>query len=259
LGKHLETASLTPLDWHDRFTQQASWTQDLRRYLFDHAGLSHARRVLDVGCGTGALLPELLAQPGRAVFGLDLDLAFLVLAAGHAPQAVLIKGDANAMPFDNNGFDLSLCHFLLLWVADPARVVSEMRRVTRPGGSVLILAEPDYGGRIDYPEELSQLGQWQQAALRRQGANPLMGRRLRAVLQQAGLADIETGVLGGQWKTPPPPEDFEREWAVLKSDLADSVPDDIIKRFYRLDQTAWVRGERLLFVPTFYAWGRVPK
>jgi hypothetical protein len=124
---------------------------------------------------------------------------------------------------------------------------------------VLVLAEPDYGGRIDYPEELSQLGRWQKAALHRQGADPLMGRRLRAVLQQAGLADIETGVLGGQWKTPPPPEDFEREWAVLKSDLADSVPDDIIKRFYRLDQTARVRGERLLFVPTFYAWGGVPE
>jgi ubiquinone/menaquinone biosynthesis C-methylase UbiE len=259
LGKHLETSSLTPLDWHYRFTQQARWTQDLRRYLFDHAGLKHARRVLDVGCGTGVLLPELLTQPGRTAFGLDLEPAFLALAAGHTPQAVLIQGDAHAMPFNNNCLDLSLCHFLLLWVADPARVVSEMKRVTRPGGSVLVLAEPDYGGRIDYPEELSQLGQLQKAALHRQGADPLMGRRLRAIMQQAGLADIETGVLGGQWKTPLSPEDFKGEWAILRSDLADSVPGDIIEHFYQLDQAAWARDERLLFVPTFYAWGCVPK
>lgn len=231
----------------------------MRRYLFDHAGLKRSQRVLDVGCGTGALLPELSAKTGRTVFGLDLDLEFLLLAAQHAPQVMLVQGDAHAMPFDNDSFDLSLCHFLLLWVADPSRVVSEMRRVTYSGGSVLVLAEPDYGGRIDYPEELSQLGQWQKAALHRQGADPLMGRRLRVILLQAGLADIETGVLGGQWKTKPSPEDFEGEWAVLRSDLADSVPGDRIERFYQLDQTAWARGERLLFVPTFYAWGRVLK
>ncbi|PIV25986.1 MAG: SAM-dependent methyltransferase, partial [Anaerolineae bacterium CG03_land_8_20_14_0_80_58_20] len=42
------------MNGHERYTQQARWTRDLRAYLFDKAGLRDARRVLEVGCGTGA-------------------------------------------------------------------------------------------------------------------------------------------------------------------------------------------------------------
>ena len=62
-----------------------------------------------------------------------------------------------------------------------------MVRVTHPGGFVLALAEPDYGGRIDYPTELSQIGDWQKNALKQQGANPLMGRELRSIFSHAGI------------------------------------------------------------------------
>ena len=154
-------------------------------------------------------------------------------------------------------FDIALCHFLLLWVADPRQVIAEMRRVVRPGGYVLALAEPDYGGRIDYPPEFAALGRLQAEALRRQGADPDLGRKLSALFHEAGLKLVETGVLGGQWSGMPNPQDNELEWQVLEADLGDSIDKTQFNRLRALDAAAWQRGARLLFVPTFYAWGVV--
>ncbi len=147
------------------------------------------------------------------------------------------------------------CHFVLLWLADPRRALNEMRRVAAPGGAVLALAEPDYGGRIDYPEALSRLGTWQSQALEEQGANPRMGRRLAGLFQQAGLVEVESGVLGAQWSQTDSDEDMEMEWQVLRNDLAEAVPPEELEALERLDRQATQAGERVLFVPTFYAWG----
>ena len=76
-----------------------------------------------------------------------------------------------------------------------------MKRVTRPGGTVAALAEPDYGGRIDFPDSLGELGQWQAFALGSQGANPNVGRRLMAEFIAADLDSVESGLMGGQWKS----------------------------------------------------------
>ena len=250
---------LIPLaGWHRRYAQQARWTKDLRSHLYPRAGLITARRVLEVGCGTGVLLAELSDLTSAAVVGVDIDASRLSLAAENAPRARLCRADANGLPFASETFDLALCHYLLLWLPDPARALAEMRRVTRPGGAVLALAEPDYGGRIDHPSGLVSLGRAQQKALRRQGAEPQMGRRLAGLFAQARLEAVETGVLAGQWQAPPSREDWELEWDVLLEDLEDQVTGEELDRLRLLDWEAWQRGERVLFLPTFYAWGRRP-
>ena len=221
---------------------------------------SKTRRVLEVGCGTGAILAE-LPESVTLTAGLDLDFAFLSLAQRSDPRARLTQGDALALPYADRAFDAALCHFLLLWVADPFQVLREMARVTRPGGAVLALAEPDYGGRVDFPAELAALGAWQRESLRRQGADPLMGRRLAGLFHKAGLKNVETGVLGGQWSGFPDWDAWESEWAVLESDLtqtSETVNIPEVQKLKALDRSATERGERVLFVPTFYAWGSVP-
>ena len=120
----------------------------------------------------------------------------------------------------------------------------------------MALAEPDYGGRIDYPESLSELGTQQEQALLRQGAFTRLGRRLGAIFQRSGLTEIETGVLGGQWREPPSVEEQELEWSVLTADLEDQISKEELTRYRAIDAQAWDRGERTLFVPTFYAWGK---
>jgi SAM-dependent methyltransferase len=162
------------------------------------------------------------------------------------------------LPLQTASFDLALCHFVLLWVANPVLVLHEMARVTRPGGSVLALAEPDYAGRIDYPPELECLGSRQRQALEQQGADPAAGRKLAGWFAEAGLAEIEVGILGSQWLAAKSAAQDQLEREVLISDLQDWVAEDKIKQLLDAEATSRQQGRRVLFVPTFYAWGRVP-
>lgn len=243
------------MDWHSRFLQQASWTKDLRAYLFERAGLTGARRVLEAGCGTGAVLTSL--KTPATIHGLDLEPARLVEARGYAPAVNLVCGDALGMPYPYGIFDIAFCHFLLLWVRDPLTALREMKRVTRPGGAVLALAEPDYDSRWDEPEPLAVLGRWQAESLRRQGADTGLGSRLADLFRQAGIQPVETGILQADGKDLPNAEERDLEWEVLESDLEGRVSAQELRKMKKLDQQAWERGERVLHVPTYFAWGRV--
>jgi SAM-dependent methyltransferase len=244
------------MDWHSRFTQQAKWTAELRRYLFTRTGLEGAQRILEVGCGTGAVLATLSSLQTH-LFGLDINEVFLKQASAHAPGVPLIQGDAYHLPFANGKFDGVYFHFTLLWVTDPSWVLHEARRLLRSGGWMLAMAEPDYGGRIDYPQSLAETGRLQTECLRRQGADIQLGRRLGALFHQAGLRDIETGVVSGQWHEPPSQADLDQEWEVLEADLQGMLSSHELSDLHRIDRQAWQTGERLLFVPTFYAIGQV--
>jgi len=241
------------INWHKRYTQQAGWTRELREYLFRNAGLESANLVLEVGCGTGAILSEVQT---KALHGLDLQLASLVEARIHAPSAILTCADALSLPYPQHLFDITFCHYLLLWVADPHRALLEMKRVTRPGGYVLALAEPDYGARVDEPAELNLLGQWQTKSLEQQGADPLVGGKLAEHFYRAGIELVETGAIQGRGDEALSPVEWEMEWAVLENDLAGIVPVEEIQRLKTLDAQALAYGNRVLHVPTYFAWGR---
>ncbi|MGD2157504.1 MAG: methyltransferase domain-containing protein [Anaerolineales bacterium] len=248
-------------DWHARFCQQARWTEHIRRHIFNRIKFKPPSKILDVGCGTGALLDEFNIHPVSRIYAIDIKRDFLVFAKSNNPnRGNFTQADAHFLPYRNQAFDITFCHFLLMWVTNPVQVINEMVRVTRPGGAVLALAEPDYGGRIDHPEELTRMGLWQRKALRHQEADPLMGRKLAGVFSSVALKDVETGVLGGQWSNTPTRDDFESEWATLISDL-ESLGIDVsskdIKELKALDSMSWTLGKRVLYVPTFYAWGRV--
>ena len=259
----------TPDQWHKRYREQARWTKDLRQYLYRRAGVEKARRILDLGCGTGVLAEELGDITQSEIHCLDIKPEVMPIVVGENPEAMPVIGDAQSLPYNSESFDIALCHFLLLWVSSPPRVLSEMIRVTRTGGIVMALAEPDYGGRIDYPEELGKLGELQMDSLRLQGADPLIGRKLAGLFSSAGLSKVEIGVLGGQWSRDIMVTEFESEWEVLKSDLAylsnnSSVGNSPgseaeLNQLKELGGAASQRGARVLFVPTFYAWGIKPE
>jgi SAM-dependent methyltransferase len=242
------------MNWHARYSQQANWTRELREYFFEETGLRTASRVLEIGCGTGAILSEIKT---KALHGLDIQPAPLIEAKFNAPNALLARGDALSLPYSNNAFDITLCHYLLLWVKNPLNALVEMKRVTRQNGHVLALAEPDYSARVDKPVELVGLGRWQTEALQQQGADPSLGGRLAELFFQAGIGLIETGAIESQGKDAPTSAAWELEWAVLENDLADSVPMDEIQRLKKRDKEAWAGGERILHIPTYFAWGRV--
>jgi ubiquinone/menaquinone biosynthesis C-methylase UbiE len=248
------------MDWHRRYLQQAKWTRDLRAYLFKQAGLNEGSRVhrtaslvLEVGCGTGAILSELPDQ--TSLHGLDIDPVALAQCHVHVPQAILVQGDAPQLPYLSKTFDIVYCHFLLLWVPDPLQALVEMKRVAKTGGHILAFAEPDYTARLDEPRELVPLGQWQAESLRRQGADPGLGRRLADLFFRAGIELVETGTIKGTEREPSA-EDWETEWAVLESDLSGFIPRDQIQEMKDIDQRARAQEIRVLNVPTYFGWGR---
>lgn len=241
------------MNWHTRYAQQARWTRDLRNYIFEQTGLSNAQRVLEVGCGTGAILSELPKQSN--IHGLDIDPVALMECRVNAPDALLIRGNALGLPYQDDSFDTVYSHFLLLWVGDPLQALQEMKRVTRRGGYVIAFAEPNYYARVDEPVDLIPLGKWQIEALVRQGADPSLGARLAELFFEAGINIIETGTIQGQ-RNEPSPAEWELEWDVIESDLMGSVADADIQKMKRLDKQAREQKTRLLHVPTYFAWGR---
>lgn len=249
--------SLTREDWHNRFLQQAQWTKGFREFIFPRIGIKEANRILDIGCGTGALMEEITAPNQGLAVGGDLNLGHLRWAMRNSPGGIYFCGDGHSLPFPAQTFQTSLNHFLLLWVEEPIRVVREMKRVTKQDGYVLALAEPDYGGRLDYPPPLDKIKARQISSLKRQGADPKIGRKLKNIFQEAGIQETTIGVFAAQWKTPPSREDWEMEWKILAHDLqVEMLPGDI-QNLKKSDWEAWQTGQRTLYIPTFYAWGRV--
>lgn len=227
-------------------------------YFFNLIKGDHIKCVLDIGCGTGALLSDLEAlSPGR-IIGADINLEYLQLASSTAPDVDLLGANVHLLPFRENSFDIVLCHYFLLWAGNPQHALEEMRRVTRPGGSVVAFAEPDYGGRIDHPQEFVPIREFQISALIKAGADPHLGRKLRSMFWETGFTEIESGVYQGSWSSELSQEEIDSEWMVLAADLADFLTENELQEFQKLERISRERGDRLVYVPTFFTWGKVP-
>lgn len=245
------------LNWHTRFTQQAAWTAALRRHFYQEADLSRASRILEVGCGTGVILSELQGFTNSKINGLDLDHSRLLEARNNASNIDYTQGNAPTLPYPENVFDVTFCHFLLMWVKNPLQALFEMRRVTRPGGAVMLMAEPDYSHRIDLPKELEKIGIMQTKSLQTQGADPFIGVKLPFLLKQAGINLVETGILEKEKPDTWDLNAWELEWEVMESDLEGILPPSEMASLKIIDLDSRLSGKRILYVPTHFAWGRV--
>lgn len=245
--------------WHQRYVQQSTWTAAIRDHLFRKIKLSASDALLEVGSGTGAVLSQLADQRANRLFGVDLLLPPLRYAQEINKDFQLVQADGFHLPFSQDSFAVSYCHYLLLWVTDPAEILAEMRRVTRPGGCLIALAEPDHNARIDYPPPLDMLGKKQTHALGAQGADTAIGRKLRSLFHHAGLQEVETGILSAAWSGSPSQSMDPTEWDMIRADLADQFTAAQLSDLEEKDREACASGERVLFIPTFYAAGIVPQ
>jgi SAM-dependent methyltransferase len=108
-----------------------------------HAVLAHAQagpgtRHLDAGCGAG-MAAALSAAPGAAVSGLGASHAMVQIARERTPAGDFRQGDLGALPFDDDSFDLVTGFDAFQHAADATQALREAARVTRPGGSVVIV------------------------------------------------------------------------------------------------------------------------
>ncbi len=180
---------------------QSDWLASARSRALRQIDVGRRRSVLDLGCGYGAVTEELARRCGGRVVAFDLDRAALSEAQGER-----INGTAERLPFASRSFDLVFAQFSLLWM--PAAAVAEAARVLTEDG-VLVALEPDYDGLIEWPAAAVSRDLWL-AALRRAGAEPLIGRMLPERLSACGLT-VEVELLNTL--VPPVAErlDFLRE------------------------------------------------
>jgi SAM-dependent methyltransferase len=144
-------------DAYDRF--MGRYSTQLGPQLAELAEVRNGQRVLDVGCGPGALTRELVRLVGDdAVAAVDPSETFVAAAKERHPGVDVRRAMAEQLPFGDASFDATLAQLVVHFMADPVAGLREMGRVTRPGGVVAACVWDHAGGR-------TPLGAFWQAAL----------------------------------------------------------------------------------------------
>jgi SAM-dependent methyltransferase len=133
-------------DYYDRF--MGRYSVQLGPQLADLAGVAPGQRVLDVGCGPGALTGELVRRLGAgAVAAVDPSEPFVAAARERHPGVDVKQAPAEQLPFADGAFDAALAQLVVHFMADPVAGLQEMARVTRHGGVVAACVWDHAGGQ----------------------------------------------------------------------------------------------------------------
>lgn len=162
----------------------------------DFAGVVAGQRVLDVGCGPGALIAELVRRLGpAAVSAVDPSEPFVAAAKERHAGVDVRRGAAERLPFRDDEFDTSLGQLVVHFMTDPIKGVSEMARVTRRGGVVAACVWDHTGG--EGPLSLFW-GPARELDPEVEDESQLAGARrghLAELFREAGLNDVEETAL----------------------------------------------------------------
>lgn len=174
------------------------WSRRLAIPFIEHAGIADGESVLEAGCGTGSLTFA-LGRAARLAKLTAIDYADVYVAAvrarNEAVDVSIEQGDVCDLHFDDASFDRTLSLLVLHFVTQPERAVAEMRRVTRPGGTVAAAVWDAAGGMP------SQRMFWDIAAMLDESALVARAKAfsrpgvragdLAALWREAGLVDID--------------------------------------------------------------------
>jgi SAM-dependent methyltransferase len=133
-------------DAYDRF--MGRYSVPLAPQLADFAAVARGQRVLDVGCGPGALTAELVTRLGpAAVSAVDPSEPFVAAARERHPGVSVRRASAEELPFEDQAFDAALAQLVVHFMADPVVGLREMARVTRKQGVVAACVWDHAGGQ----------------------------------------------------------------------------------------------------------------
>lgn len=169
--------------------------------MLDAAYVGQGTKVLDLCCGPGFLAAGAMRRGAEAT-GLDFSATAIELARARFPGCRFEQGDAQALPFPDASFDSVVCGYGLMHVPEPTVVMSEIRRVLRPGGRVAVSVWDVDGvgftlvylavrsrGSMDVPlphgPDFFQFG---------------TPAKMRAALEETGFADVAARSLEQTWQ-----------------------------------------------------------
>lgn len=200
-----------PADHYDRF--MGRYTPTLAVALADAAGVTEGMRVVDVGCGPGGLAAELAARVGpEHVAAIDPAAQFAAVCQERIPGADVREGVAEELPWPDGSFDAALSSLVIGFMRDADRGVSEMARVTRPGGTVAACMWDIAGGGMTMLRYVWEAVRAVDPGAR--GERQMAGTREGDIVDRmtrAGLHDVSGGVLTASANY----DDFEDFWDPL--------------------------------------------
>src|SRR5512133_267818 len=106
------------IELHQRFVEQAEWTRQAQGLFVEAAGVHPGSRILEVGCGTGALISSMNASRSASYFGIDIQLDLLNFARENNLYFPLACADGYHLPFASGQFDAVICHYFILWITN---------------------------------------------------------------------------------------------------------------------------------------------
>jgi SAM-dependent methyltransferase len=160
----------------------------------DFAGIAAGRRVLDVGCGPGALTVELLRRRAE-VAAVDPSPQFVAAVRERYPEVDVREANAEELPFEEGSFDAALAQLVVHFMENPVRGMAEMARVTLDGGVVAACVWDMVAGRAPitpFWHAARELDPTVEGEARRAGAGE---GQLPELFAQAGLTEIEEAAL----------------------------------------------------------------
>ena len=173
-------------DAYMRFMGQ--YSEPLARLFADLAGIEGGQRVLDVGCGPGALTAELVKRVGAAsVSAIEPSASFAAAVRERLPEVEVRQAAAEQLPFPDGAFDAALAQLVVHFMTDPVQGLREMRRVTRPGGTVAACVWDHAGGRGPVAAFWSAARELDPAADDESGLAGVREGHLASLFAQAGL------------------------------------------------------------------------
>jgi SAM-dependent methyltransferase len=196
-----------PADSYDRF--MGRYSAPLAPRFAEFASVSAGQRVLDVGCGPGALTAELVRRVGSdTVSAVDPSEPFVAAVRERNPGVSVQRAAAEELPFDGRAFDASLAQLVVHFMTDPVGGLREMARVTREEGVVAACVWDHAGGRgplSPFWRAARELDPDVEDESLRAGAHE---GHLGRLLGEAGLHGIEEGALSVSVEHP----SFEHWW-----------------------------------------------
>jgi 2-polyprenyl-3-methyl-5-hydroxy-6-metoxy-1,4-benzoquinol methylase len=177
-----------------RLIRQSALYADLTEELLRSAGISEGMRVLDVGCGSGcvSLLAARLVGSAGAVVGVDRSPQALALARSRAEAEQLnhvefIQSELADLQCEHN-FDALIGRFVLMFLPDPAAIMSKLSRHVRRGG-IIAFQEMDISAAKSMPVMpiWRKCSEWILETFQRAGVDIQMGPKLHATFLHAGL------------------------------------------------------------------------
>lgn len=209
---------------------EAIWPQE-RDFLVAYDVPAEAR-ILDLACGTGEITARVAGLfPQASLIGVDIHAPHLELARNRtraSDERVQFQvGSAYELDFEADRFDLSLCRHLLQAVPEPERILTEMKRVTRPGGWLHLIAE-DYAMMHFHPTTLDTDLFWHRGPIafaERTGTDLRSGRKIFSLLRGLGLEEISVDYIVIDTQRVPR-EVFAAIWVAWRDGYAEAIAEE---------------------------------